>query len=510
MNKVLNIFYGIIILTSSTIAQITDYTQLERSDFTELTSYTNMMTYLNSIVDKSSDVSMEIIGKSVLGRNIPALFFSMGQFGQNRNEKPVVWIMCQQHGNEPSGKEAALIVIRKLIDENKNLLNSFDLILIPQVNPDGGELGQRRNANGIDLNRNHVILSEPESNAIHRLFLKWRPEVTLDIHEFNAIKERWITHGFTKDAEEMLGGNTNLNIDESIRLFSKNNFIPIVGKKIVASGYRFHEYIVGSPFKPERVRFSTTNINDGRQSFGIYNTMSFIIEGKRYGDLITNIKRRTTGQIAAIISFLETVGEKNTEILKIVNETRIKLIDKTITDRKAGIRMDYYPDENHPTLNYPIFNLYTWQHEVKELENYTPIVKIKQSVNIPFAYVIPQPEERLINLLNKHQIKFRKLESPEKATVQKYLIQHVTDFTEEDKPALFVDAAKIESSEELPTGTVMIETNQPAINLLPLMLEPQSSWGIVTESAGRKYRFKEYIKEGQTYPIWRIEKPVEY
>ncbi len=490
-------------------AQITLRTGLEKSNFTKLTSYSEMITYLEKLTESNNNINMKIIGKSVQGRDIPALFFSINdEFGSERDNKPIVLVYCQQHGNEPSGKEAALIVSRKLLNEHKNLLLKIDLIIVPQVNPDGGEIGRRRNANDMDLNRNHVILSEPESNAIHSLFLKWMPEVTLDIHEFNAITKKWISHGFTKDAEEMLGSVTNLNIDESIKIFSKSKFIPEAGKKIVNAGFRFHEYIVGSPFKHDRIRYSTTSINDGRQSMGIYNTLSFIIEGKRYGDLITNIKRRTEGQEAALISFLETASENSDEILNIVRSAREKSIPSLPkNNRMVDIRMDYFPDQENPTLNFPIFNLYTWQHEVRELENFAPIVKARQSIRLPIAYAFSEKENKLIELLDKHQIKYERLDTPKKIIVQKYRIKNVTDFMEEDKPAQLIDVESFAESVELPVGTVIIKTNQIASNLIPLILEPQSSWSIVTKTGGRKYRFKNYIEKGKIYPIWRIEEP---
>jgi predicted deacylase len=117
----------------------------------------------------------------------------------------LVLIFCQQHGDEPSGKEAALVLARDLRDKYKYLLESLDLILIPQLNPDGSEKGERRNANDMDLNRNHAILSEPESIALHKLFFQWMPEVALDVHEYNEITELWVSKGFVKDEEEKMG-----------------------------------------------------------------------------------------------------------------------------------------------------------------------------------------------------------------------------------------------------------------------------------------------------------------
>jgi murein tripeptide amidase MpaA len=165
---------------------------VELAGFKKLTGYKVMMQYLTNLSKKEKRISLKIIGKSVQGRDIPALFISNDRrFGSKRDEKPVVMIFCQQHGNEPSGKEAAQLIARDLVKKYRSILEYLDLVLIPQVNPDGSEAMKRRNASGADLNRNHVILSEPEVIALHRVFNEWQPEVVLDVHEYNAISRRW-------------------------------------------------------------------------------------------------------------------------------------------------------------------------------------------------------------------------------------------------------------------------------------------------------------------------------
>ena len=165
------------------------------------------MDYLAPLVESSETVRMRSIGTSVSGKTISALFFSKDEvFASQRDKRPVVMIIVEQHGDEPSSKEAAMIVTRRLLHEDSDLLDKLALILVPQVNPDGSDEGTRRNTNDMDLNRNHVVLSEPESNAVHQLFLDWMPEVTLDVHEYNAILKTWTEAGYIKDADEMLGG----------------------------------------------------------------------------------------------------------------------------------------------------------------------------------------------------------------------------------------------------------------------------------------------------------------
>lgn len=497
-----NLISLIIILLACSSAQAGELqTPLEKSGWTRLTSHSQMMDYLKPVVDASTRVKMNTIGSSVSGKTIPALYFSDDKvFGSQRDNKPVVLIFCGQHGNEPSSGEAAMIVTRSLLNENASLLENMDLILVPRLNPDGLDAGTRHNANDMDLNRNHVILSEPESNAVHQLFLDWMPEVTLDVHEYNAVTESWIEAGFIKDAEEMLGGVTNLNIDSEIMDFTRDIFIPETGKGIEQDGFRFHRYIVGNPFGEGVVRYSTTAINDGRQSMGIYNTLSFIIEGKRYGNLMNEIERRTHGQVSAMINFLKTTARHAPEVLSIVKQARLRMADK----RQSFIQMEYFPDQDKPVLNFPVFDLNSWTHTFRDLENYKPRVLVKKSVIKPAAYFFGATETRLIELLHRHEIPMLVLNSHQQASAETYRIKHVSDTIDEEKPAYLIDLEKTVENETLPAGTIIVPVEGAASNLIPLLLEPESTWGLVSPRATGKYRFDSYLVEGKPYPVKRL------
>jgi len=495
------VLIAVSLLLSSQLQAAQFQTQLEESDWTELTTYEQMIAYLKPVAGSSPNLKMEFIGTSVSGRSIPVLYFSKDKvFASQRNTKPVVMIIAQHHGDEPSGKEAALIVARRLLNEDSALLNKLDLILVPQINPDGSEKGTRRNANDMDLNRNHVMLSEPESDAVHQLFLDWMPEVTLDVHEYNAVLDKWIQAGYIKDAEEMLGGVTNINIDSQIIDFTSNIFIPETGKGIESDGFRFHRYIVGSPFEQGVVRYSTTAINDGRHSFGIYNSLSFIIEGKRYGNLTNEIERRTKGQVSAILNFLKTTHRHAKDMRGLVKQSRLRIDDQD----QSYIQMDYFPDEDRPTLNFPVFELNSWTHTSKDLANYKPVVKVKKSVSKPAAYSFEASQTRLIELLKRHRLDMLILKTDQQAEVETYLIKHVTDAIDEQKHTYIIDLDKTTQTETLKTGTVIVPVQGKASNLIPLLLEPESTWGIVSTRAAGKDRFEDYLTEGRPYPVKRL------
>jgi hypothetical protein len=470
----------------------------------KLTGYADMMALLKKLDDSSSKMSMVIIGKSVKGRDIPALFFSKSKFAAQREQKPIALVFCQQHGDEPSGKEAALLLAANLLHRDSTILDNLDLILIPTLNPDGSELRQRRNANDRDLNRNHVLLSEPETLALHRLFQQWFPEITLDVHEYGAVSKWWVEQGVIRNADEMLGALSNLNIDTGIRAFSQDIFYPAMREKVQEDGFILFPYTLGAPVENDRLRFSTNDIDDGRQSLGIYNTLSFILEGKGYGDMANQLERRSAAKLSAMTAFLRTAAGKSAAILGMVRAARAALLKDVAPGERSYVRMDYFPDPARPTIAFPVFDLVKWQAEVRDWNHFEPLVKVKKSVRLPIAYVIPGNEARLIELLQRHQMRLFRLTAPAEATVERYQVLHAAARIEEEISKPEFDLEKISEKTGLHKGDVVVFLNQRARLLIPLILEPESSWGILTDTGEVPSQFSAYAKEGGVYPVMRL------
>ncbi len=485
-------------------------TPLERNGGNQLTSYDELTTFLQQLAAASPIADLRSIGTSLEGRDLHALFFSRSlPLTGPRDGILTVMISAQQHGNEPSGKEAALELARELAMDDEGLLDHFDLILVPQVNPDGSEAGTRRNAAGADLNRNHTILSEPEVRALHDLFLDWVPEVTLDIHETNVAKTSWMSVGYLKDPTEQFGGLSNLNVSTKIRALSSDLIVPEVGRRIEDAGVSFHEYVVGGPPEESRIRFSTTDINDSRQSMGIYNTLSFLFEGKRWDDHTAHLGERTEGQAVAMRSFLKTIVEHADEIRETVGQARAELIEEGVELPPVYLRQDYVADPDRPTVRYPIFDLRTWTSREADLSNFEPKVVPLLTVERPWAYAIPSDQEDLIALLERHRIDVIRLTTATPASVERYLIEEITEVEVEDKEADEI-TLRVENEEiELPAGTVVVPVRQPAANLIPLLLEPQSLWAPYGERGGRDLALDSLIEPGSAFPVLRIIAPLE-
>ncbi len=64
------------------------------------------------------------------------------------------------------------------------ILENVILLINVVQNPDGRVLGTRANANGFDVNRDFITLSQPESRATVEVLKAWNPMVMLDLHGF--------------------------------------------------------------------------------------------------------------------------------------------------------------------------------------------------------------------------------------------------------------------------------------------------------------------------------------
>lgn len=121
------------------------------------------------------------IGKSFENRDMRAIRIG------NPN-KPAILFVGEQHGNEPGGREGLMIFAREVLNNPKNMaLPDVCLLIVPTANPD--RFNQTRNsANGINLNRDWELRTEPETQAITSLLTSHNVVAGLDIHNFGYIR----------------------------------------------------------------------------------------------------------------------------------------------------------------------------------------------------------------------------------------------------------------------------------------------------------------------------------
>jgi predicted deacylase len=122
----------------------------------------------------------EDVGRSVEGR--PLRHVSWGQ-GSTR-----VLLWSQMHGDESTASMAIADLFRYLGDSPddplvQRLRQATTLDFLPVMNPDGAARFQRRNAQGVDINRDARRLATPEARALHGLREKLKPDFGFNLHD---------------------------------------------------------------------------------------------------------------------------------------------------------------------------------------------------------------------------------------------------------------------------------------------------------------------------------------
>ncbi|GHH99836.1 M14 family zinc carboxypeptidase [Neobacillus kokaensis] len=167
-----------------------------------LHTYDSMVDFLKTQDAKQTAMQLEVIGKTLKGREI-----YLAKYVSNPNN-PTILFLTQQHGNEQLTTEGALEFIKHLgTGKMKGVLDNVNILVIPMLNADGamgdvdfslddyvadgGRHLTRYNADGADLNRDHVDKKYPETQALHNNVLKkYKIDYMIDLHHQGTQSER--------------------------------------------------------------------------------------------------------------------------------------------------------------------------------------------------------------------------------------------------------------------------------------------------------------------------------
>lgn len=462
---------------------------LIKNNYESVTTHEELIKYLENLDNSSESILKEIIGKSVEGRDIPMVIYS----GSSYEPHVKVFLFCQQHGNEPSGKEAALLLIQKLaLDKDKEIYKNLDLYIMPVLNPDGNKAAKRNNANNEDINRNHFLLTEPEVLALHNQFNKILPQVTLDVHEYSAFRKSFLKMGYVRSTDAEFGAPTNLNIPKSIIEFGVDSLFKYLNMELTKSNVTFSNYYkINAP--DDTVRSSTAGIIDGRQSFAILNTFSFILEGKNGESFNSDLERRSLNQLKAIESFLQFQDKNSKKIISLIEKERKNILS---SKDSVVIQMDY--NSIGEKINMPITVLASMK-DSSIIMDYSSEIKPIKSVARPTSYLIPSEYQEVINLLDKHNVGYTILENPSKIEVEVYTVKNVEKKWLENKIFSIAKTISTVSEYECKSGDIIVPLNQNAANWISIAFEPESMWGIIQSE-----KFENLLKVGEQFPIYRI------
>ena len=173
-----------------------------------LSTYDELVAFLKKQDARQNRMELTVIGQSVQGRDLYLASWI------SNPENPTILYLTQQHGNEQLTTEGAMEFIKHLgTGRNRDVLDHVNILVVPMLNPDGamGDVNfslddyvakgdrhlTRYNANEVDLNRDHVDRTQPETQALHNNVLaKYDIDYMIDLHHQGAdraINDQWVS-----------------------------------------------------------------------------------------------------------------------------------------------------------------------------------------------------------------------------------------------------------------------------------------------------------------------------
>jgi hypothetical protein len=198
----------ILSVSSSGSAQQPDLrTRAEMTNYEETSTYADVERVIAGLVSSSPLVHTESFGKTEQGRALPLLVISDPKVSTaeaaRKLGRPLVFVQANIHAGEVEGKEAILMLARRLVSGDlKALTKQLVILIAPDYNADGNEnvnvqnrtaqngpvagVGTRENSKGFDLNRDYIKLDTAEARSLVGLMNKWDPHVIVDLHTTNG------------------------------------------------------------------------------------------------------------------------------------------------------------------------------------------------------------------------------------------------------------------------------------------------------------------------------------
>jgi hypothetical protein len=491
-------------------------TRAETSGYVETSTYDDVLTFLDGVAAASPELHVTAFGYSYEGRRLPLVVWGASDATPavvQSSDKTRVLVLANIHAGEVEGKEAALELLRAIaLGEHARWGESLVLLVAPIYNADGNEqvrvdnrldqlgpvggMGQRPNAQGYDLNRDHMKLDTPEARSLVELFTEFDPHVTIDLHTTNGTY-----HGYHLTYSPPLHPGT----DPQIVAFARERWLPEVTAALAPAWSMWHygNLPQDEGFDAPRAWYTFSHQpRFGNNYFGLRNRFGLLSEAYAY----LPFEERIAVTRQFVEALLDFAADHAGEIRRLAEAADAHVLTGGELPVRAEfacgadleILMGEVAVERHP---------YTGERMLRRLPVQRPermpdctSFRGTESSRVPAIWIIPSNLAPAIERLAAHGIRSVTLSRPVEMDVEAFTI---TSSTQSEREFQQHRERTLEGRwepvrETVPAGTVVVPTEQPLGRLAFYLLDPRSDDGLVAWNV-----LDESLERAERYPILR-------
>ena len=536
-----HIAFALIMVVSTTAsAQQPDLrTRAEITNYEETSSYADVQRVITGLVSSSPLVYTESFGKTEEGRDLPLMVISDPKVttpeAARKLGRPLVFVQANIHAGEVEGKEAVLMLARRLVSGDlKPLTKQLVILIAPDYNADGNEkvnvqnrtaqngpvagVGTRENGKGIDLNRDYMKLDSQEARSLVGLMNKWDPHVLVDLHTTNGSY-----HANHLTYSPIL----NPNADARLIDFTRERMLAPI-RDAMLKNHKWRTYYYGNfapedgggressrvdPANPGNVTWRTFDHRPrfGNNYAGLRNRIAILSEAYSYldfkgrvevtEDFVDEIFKSSAANAKQIMTL---TAQADRQFTAPPNAKPVELgLDFAVRalPERVGVFVGDVQKVMNPRSGKEMLAMTDMAVPVS-MKDYG-VFAVTRSAAMPKGWLIPT-NPRLtaaVERLRLHGLKVEEISTPAQVSVERFTI---TAYTRAERMFQGHREARLRGSFDVAQlsvapGALFVPADQPLARLAFYLLEPESDDGLVTWNI-----IEEGLAAGEAYPVYRV------
>jgi hypothetical protein len=338
-------------------------------------------------------------------------------------------------------------------------------------------VGERANAQGLDLNRDHMKLASPEARSLVGLIDRYDPHVVVDLHTTNGTR-----HAYHLTYSPPLHPDTDAAIVELLR----GDLLPHATERIRADG-GWRAYYYGNAYAPAggergwytfdyRPRFNNNYV-------GLRNRVAVLSEAYSYAGFRDRVGA-TLAFVEAILGYAHANAGRIAGVVAAADARDLRgerLPLRAEFERGAEVEILMGAAEER-------LSRYSGLRHLARLDSVRPermreygAFAATETERVPGSYYVPGGLTAVVDLLALHGVRTRPLREPLRVVGERFVVDsmRVAEREFQGHHEREVHGQWVRADLDLPAGTLEVPMSQPLARLVFHLLEPRAPDGVV-------------------------------